>query len=286
MCVLRILFGILSLLNGLFYAPDFLTWFGSHGVISIQTAQLTGLKPSLLLYFNFSDPQIMALMWLFLIASLFVTIGLWTRWSIFLVWALCLTFHFRNPLLWHQVDSVLRVVGFCLLFSPAGAMYSIDDWLRRRRGAGSEPQLYSPWAQRLIQYQVACIYWKAFWGKAIGETWHQGTAVYYATHYTDNIRHQLPGFMDNMLFYKVASYYTLAIEFSMWSLVWIQPLTKWVLLGATLFHLGIDWCINLDLLEWGVMSTYVLFLKPAEVEHFMTVLGDFLLRRRKIATPS
>jgi hypothetical protein len=284
MCVLRILYGILSIINGLLYLPDFLTWYGPHGVLPAKAVLSSlGPRPSILLYLNFTDGETMALLWLFLVFSVLVSLGLWTRFSLFIVWMLSLTFNSRNTLMFHQVDSILRLIGFVLLLSPAGAMYSIDRWLSRRKGDDIQPLLYSPWAQRLLQFQVACIYFKAFWGKILGESWRQGVAVYFATHFT--VRHPVPGFMDNLLFYKMATYYTLVIEFSMWTLIWIQPLTKWVLLGATILHLGIEWCINLDLLEWSVLITYVAFLKPAEIERAITVVGDFLRRRKRTATP-
>jgi Vitamin K-dependent gamma-carboxylase len=281
-CLLRILYGIVCIVNGLLYGPDFLTWFGEHGVLPAASVRHFGPRPSILLYFDFTDSEVMAVLWSYVLFACLVTIGLWTRLSTFMTWMLGLTFIARQPLMFHQVDSVLRLMGFVLCLSPAGAMYSIDHWLsRKKKGTSSEPQLYSPWAQRLIQFQVVCLYFKAFWGKLLGETWRQGTAVYYATHYTT--RHHLPHFMDNLLFYKFMTYYTLVIEFSMWSLIWIQPLTKWILLGATILHLGIDWCINLDLLEWSAMIMYVLFLKPAEVERFMTLVGNLFLRRQKPA---
>ncbi len=273
-CALRILYGILSFINGLLYAPDFLTWFGPRGVLPIETVGLLGPRPSLMLYFNLTDDQTLIFLWLFLAFSILVIVGFWTRVSIFLLWILTLSINFRNPFMFHQVDSVLRIVGFGLLLSPAGAMYSIDRWLRQRRGNCAAPLLYAPWAQRLIQIQVSCIYWKAFWAKLLGEPWRQGTAVYFAVHSTT--RHQIPGFLDNMLFYKIATYYTLIVESCMWSLVWIQPLTKWILLSATILHAGIDWCINLDLLEWGVISTYVVFLKPSDIENFMNFIGKKL----------
>ncbi len=278
-CVLRIFYGILCVVDGLLFMPDFLVWFGPHGVLTAATVRMSGSHPSLMVYHSFSEAETLAVLWCFLFFSVLVTIGLWTRLSMFMCWMLFVGFNARNPLMFHQVDNILRLIGFCLLFAPAGAMYSLDHWLACRNGVSAQPLLYAPWAQRLIQLQVVCIYFKAFWAKMLGSTWRDGTAVYYAVHCT--AKHPVPGFLDNVLFYKIATYYTLLVEGSMWTLIWVQPLTKLVLLAVTCLHLGIDWFINLDLLEWSVISTYVVFLKPREVESIMAAITNFL---RKIFT--
>src|SRR6516164_2508385 len=73
---------------------------------------------------------------------------------------LCLTsIQQRNLYITHGGDTFLRLAGFFLIFAPAGADFSVDRLIRIRRGK-QDPgtQARSPWAQRMIQFQLALLY--------------------------------------------------------------------------------------------------------------------------------
>jgi hypothetical protein len=61
------------------------------------------------------------------------------------------------------------------MFAPAGAAYSVDRWLHRRRGKeGPEVAPRSPWAPRMIQIEVSLVYLITFWNKSLAP--HGSTA--------------------------------------------------------------------------------------------------------------
>lgn len=264
-CLFRIFFGILALVNGLLYMPDFLTWFGAQGAAPMEAIQKIHPAPWLtfLLWWKPGDAFFAALLFTYLVATFFVIIGLRTQFSLIVVWLLLISFYQRNPEMWHHVDILLRIFALALVFAPAGEMYSVDSWLK---DPPSPPRRFAPWAQRLIQFQMCMVYLEAFCGKMGGEKWRSGSAVYYATHFPDGMRTAVPAFLDHGWFYSSMTYFTLGIEFCLCFLVWYRPWRYWILLVGLIFHLGIHYFLNLDLLEFGIMITYICFLDPPDIE--------------------
>ena len=104
--------------------------------------------------------------WIFLLFTVLLTIGLWTRLSSLVVF-LCLTsMQQRNLYITHGGDTFLRIAGFFLVFAPAGAALSLDHYLRVRKGTEDRqvrPQ--APWAQRMIQLELSWLYFASFCGR-------------------------------------------------------------------------------------------------------------------------
>jgi hypothetical protein len=276
-CLFRILVGCLALGDGLLWYSDLLTWFGDHGIVPPEALHHFKVGFSVLVLHHFSDQEIYCMLAVYLLACVFVITGFCSRTSLFLVWLFSCSLSNREPAFWHQVGLFVRIYAFMLMLAPAGAMYSVDAWIKKLRGQGCEPKLYAPLVQRLVQFQIACVYFRASIGKLFGNYWREGTAVYYALHHTNTVRHAVPAFLDHLWFYNIMTYYTIIIESCMWTLVWVPPISKFILLGALFLHSGIEWFINLDLLEWAVVSSYVLFLPPADVENFVLKLKRVLL---------
>jgi len=260
-CLFRIAFGLLAFVNTLLYVPDFLTWFGADGAAPPEVMGRVAWAPllGLLIWLDLSNQAYAWLLCVFMVAQFCVVVGFRTRLSTFVVWILLNTFHQRNPSMWHQVDILLRLWCFALLFAPAGAMYSVDSYLRKKPADPS-----APWAQRLIQVQMCAIYVQGFFGKLAGPRWLDGTAVYYATHFPDGMHNLVPPFMDHLWIYQALTYFTLLIEFSLWCLVWYRPLRYPILVAGVIFHLGIHYFLNLDLLEFGIIICYICFLNPED----------------------
>lgn len=147
-------------------------------------------------------------------------------------------------------------------------MYSIDSWLAKRSGEppSSEEIKCTPWVQYLIRFQIAAVYWHSFFGKMNGETWRNGTAVYYATRMEDFHKLSLPILFDNLWIIQVLTYGTLATECALWSLIWIKEFRYYVLVAGVLLHLGIEWSMNLPFFELLMIASYIVFVEPSDVE--------------------
>lgn len=264
----RILYGISVMLTVMLLHGDWLAWYGAHSWMSVATMYQAepGTRLDVLALLPQNDYCIQVFFWVFLAATVFLTIGLLTRVSAVTVF-LCLTsMQQRNLYILHGGDTFLRVAGFFLMFAPAGAALSIDRLIRVRRGR--EPgdiQLVNPWAQRMIQFELSLMYFTAFWWKSMGETWVNGTALYYVIHLDEIRRFPIPQWIGHPLILKLGSWLTLALEFSLGTLVWIKEFRYPLLLAGMLFHLCLEYALNVPMFQWDVLSAYVLFIDPADI---------------------
>jgi hypothetical protein len=64
---------------------------------------------------------------------------------------------------------------------------------------------------------------------------------------------------------KAITWFTLLAEFSLGVLIWFSRLRYPVLLLGLLFHLGIEYALNLPMFAWDVLAAYVLFIDPADL---------------------
>jgi hypothetical protein len=184
-----------------------------------------------------------------------------------------LSLHNHQPFNINGGDTMLRLYSFYLMFSDSGAALSVDRLIKRwtapTLGENSRPRLISPWGQRMIQIQLALAYWSTFENKIAGKQWVEGTAVYYAVRLDDLARFQMPYLYNNPLFCKFLTWFTLAVEGSMWTLVWFKEFRYYVLAAAVAMHLGIDYSINLPVFEWAFMAGFVTFIPGEDLSRFM-----------------
>lgn len=287
-CLFRILLGLIVILSILLWLPDLYTWFGYDGIVSIQTMeQFQGSNRFSILFWLPPDNRwVTGLYWLMFVACLSFTLGFRANLSALILFLCVTSFHHRNLLIFHSGDTLIRVCLFLLIFGPIGKMYSIDSWLRRRSGAEQDTanELCSPWTQNLLRFQIAIVYAQSTLAKMDGETWWNGTAVYYASHMEDFHKFPVPVIFDHVFGYQIATWATLAIELSLWTLIWVKELRYYVLAAGVLLHLGIDWTMNLPVFENLMIACYTLFLKPEDVERFVnTMVQSFrrCIRRQK-----
>jgi hypothetical protein len=232
-----------------------------------------------------TDAWINALFWIFLGSAILLTIGFLTRLNSLLVFLCLASIHQRNVYILHAGDTFLRVAGFFLIFAPAGAALSIDRVIRIWRGkedASIQPR--SPWAQRMIQFELALVYFATFCVKVKGAPWLQGTAMYYVYHLDEFKRFPIPSWFLHPLMLKLESWAALVLEFSLGVLIWVKELRYILLTLGLLFHLSLEYSLNIPLFQWDILSAYILFIDPAD----LTRAWDWLRTRRvaRLSQPS
>ncbi len=272
----RILYGLLNIANLVLLRPDWLTWFGPHAFLSMETMNrlASGPRINLFVLLPQTDFAVNAFFWIFLAFAVSLTVGYMTRLSSVAVFLCMLSMHGRNMYIINGADVVMRVTGFFLMFAPSGGALSVDRL--RRIWAGREEAeipLYRPWAQRLIQIQVSVIYLSTAGLKMFGKAWRNGTAVYYVLRLNGFRRFPVP-FSDNLFMIRFSTWATLAVEFAAGSLVWFARLRYAVLIAATLLHLSIEYSMNLPLFELMMISTYVTFIYPEDLTRAWGWLAD------------
>ncbi len=267
--VYRILFGLGVIANHVLLMPDLHAWFSDRGTISFATGGRLVGGAGLSLFAVL--PPTAFWMWfvwaLSFVTALLVTIGLFTRTSSIVLFLTLVTLHHRNPVILNSGDTWFRIAGFFLMFSQAGAALSVDRLVRIARGKESgAPEARVPWAMRMIQLQLAFLYFHAFVWKAIGPMWLSGTAVYYTSRLSEFWRFPVPYVFEHMWTIKIWTWATLVVEFALGTLVWVKELRYWVLLAGLLMHLGIDYSMNIQLFAFVMVSAYVLFVAPEHLE--------------------
>ncbi|MBS1993299.1 MAG: HTTM domain-containing protein [Cyanobacteria bacterium SZAS LIN-3] len=278
--VYRILYGILVLQVAVVHlGGHFEEWYGAKSMVTLPTVVnhfwFNEPRFDLFLLFPQTDASFLMVYAVFVLAALCLCLGLFSKYSALAVWLILLSMHHQNPYNINGGDAFLRSVAPFLALSHCGDRFSLDALIARKRGR-APTGLANPWAQRMIQVQIALVYWQTFCCKVSGEQWLDGTAVYYATRLDDMIRFPAPFITDNMLILKALDYFTLVIEFLAWNAIFIKEFRYYILAGLLFLHLGIDYLINLPVFEWAFIFTLVTFVEPADLD------AVFLFLREKL----
>jgi hypothetical protein len=278
LALFRIVYGLLVMMTLLFLYPDWLAWYGRHAWISLATMQ--SMEPSrrinLFPILPQSDAWIRGFFWVALSSAAMLAAGFLTRVNSVMVFVCLASIQQRNLFMTHGGDTFLRLAGFFLIFAPAGAALSVDRLIRVRRGV--ESAVVRPrrlWAQRMIQIQLALLYFASFCWKLKGSGWLNGTTLFYIYHLDSLHRFLLPGWFFRPTILKLASWSALAIEFSLGVLIWIRGIRYYVLACGIALHLWLEYSLNIPLFQWDVLSAYILFVDPAD----LTRVWNWITRR-------
>jgi hypothetical protein len=279
----RIAYGLLVISTLVLLRPDWLAWYGTHAWISLPTMQMIepGTRLNLFTIIPQTDGWIDALFWVFLGSAMLLTAGLLTRMNSVIVF-LCLTsIQQRDLFITHGGDTFLRVAGFFLIFAPAGAALSVDRLIRIWRGKeGALVPPQSPWAQRMIQIQLSLLYFASFCWKLKGTAWLQGSALFYVYHVDALRRLPVPVWLLRPAILKLGTWAAIALEFSLGVLIWVKQLRYTLLALGLLFHLSLEYSLNIPLFQWDVLSAYVLFVDPADISRAWNWIGLHIAGRR------
>ncbi|HJT87818.1 MAG TPA: HTTM domain-containing protein [Bryobacteraceae bacterium] len=264
----RIFYGLLVLADLILLRPEWLTWFGPRGLVSMATAHQMepGTRINLFSILPATAGAVDAFFWVFLLFTVLLIFGVWTRASALAVFLCVASIHERNLYIANSGDTLMRAMGFFLMFAPAGAAISVDRLLRIWRGReGLEIAPRAPWAQRMIQIEVALLYLVTCWSKSQGETWVNGTALYYVYHLTQFQRFPVPGFFQDPAIIALQTWFTLAVEFSLGALVWIREWRYYILAAGVVLHLSLEYVMNVPLFQWILLGAYITFVEPEDL---------------------
>lgn len=272
LAIFRVAFGALLLVNAcsLWRAAEFC--FYPAGALAL-TDYKTAFKKSTWSLFNHLPPTSAAVHFVLMlhIASVIgLLLGFYTRPSAILVFITLTSLHSRNFYILNGGDTLQRLLSFLLIFSHAGGVLSVDSWL-----SGSSETVADPWALRLMQILVAIVYLRTTYWKLRGTSWCTGRATYYALSLRDYRRRRLPQWLARPLFYRAATYGTLALEGALGILLWFDPLRYPLLLAGVALHLGLQWFMRIGLFQWTMLASLLLFIKPADLYQWLKPLGLF-----------
>lgn len=276
--IYRIFFGITIFITLLGKFPYRELFYSDKGLVSYET--MSQYFPDTWLYFRWlpaEDPALLIYFLALMFATVTLIIGFQSRLSSIVVFLGMMSLSNRNIFVDNHGDDIQRICCLFLIFSDCGRAYSIDRWLRVKRGIeGAELPKCSPWAWRLIQLQVAYLYYCTFMLKAPGAGWHDGTAIYYALHYLDLKRFDLSHVFYYLWEIKLASWATMVAEGLLWSGIWFRRTRYWVVAMGFALHIGINFALNFPTFQYIMMASLMSFFYPEHVERVVTRFSGWL----------
>lgn len=170
-----------------------------------------------------SDPTFaFGLFWLMCACLVLMILGVQTRITTIASFVLVEWMYRYSPVFYTGADTVVRVFLFLGMFARWGEAYSIDTWWRRKRailrggrtGREEIPPLRTipAWPLRLMMLQLACIYCATGLLKS-GDTWMNGTALYYALNLDHFYRYPTTQLVTVLHFFGVLPVLTIVVHF-------------------------------------------------------------------------
>jgi hypothetical protein len=270
-CLFRIAFGLVALEYCLLMAPEVVTYFSdANGILSLKTLNhIFGIPViDLIVLLPPGDGWLITFFVFFVIACLCLTLGLFSRVAAFLVYLGLVTFMHRNIYVHHGGEHLMCIAAFWLALMPIDAALSLDRLWFKRGQPFWQPQICTLWALKAYQFQFALIYWQASLSKLAAPSWSDGTAMYYVIRHQEFARFPIPFVAQNLFLLKLVTWGSIFAESLGWTLIWFKETRYLVLAILLLFHLGIEWSMNIPLFEHIMIVSLICFIPGEDAEKF------------------
>jgi predicted DCC family thiol-disulfide oxidoreductase YuxK len=228
------------------------------------------LNQSIFFYFTASW-QLIAFHALFLFCCVAFMLGWRTSWVKWVVLVGAISYDRRNPMLSYGFHQILACILFILCFAPIGRAMSLDRvravrTAKRENLAATLPPYASPWTgacTRLIQIQIAVLFFFTGMAKVQGSDWWNGDAIWmtFATvdFYNDFL---LDLFARHYWLVNVATYSTIMVQISFPFLIWQQSTRPYMLAAAEVLHIGIAVFLGLFFFSFAMIMGHMSFVRP------------------------
>lgn len=196
-----------------------------------------------------------------IIAALLMMLGWKTRRAIFITWLILVSLWNKNPLILDGDDAVLRVMALYLLFSPCGDAWSKDAQKK------PTPKLTAIWPLRLIQFQIALLYFVSGWVKFHSTEWLDGSILQYVLIHPQYARFNLAQLLQHDLFISLLAIVADIIRW--WELLFPFLLfnrycRRLSLIIGVIFHIGLFLFMTLRWFPIVMLAFYPALLSNLE----------------------
>ncbi|SMP63154.1 Vitamin K-dependent gamma-carboxylase [Neorhodopirellula lusitana] len=292
LAVLRICTGAMLLYSHLVLAMDLSSFLGTEAWINNDAARALhngtfGESTAAWSYlWSIDSPTFIWIHHLLAIAaSAAFMVGFLTRISGPLAWFLQLMILHRLLGSLFGLDQIVTYCAMYLAFTPCGAVFSIDAWLRRRREeAASENSNkdskaatteYASWlfpadvpstvanvATRLLQVHMCVIYLFGGLAKGRGQLWWDGTAFWYAIGNYEYQSIDVTFLSEYPTFFTGLTHITLFWEIFYCALIWPKLTRPITLAIAVAVHGGIALFLGMATFGMMMIAANGIFLSP------------------------
>jgi Vitamin K-dependent gamma-carboxylase len=277
----RIGYGLLVLIHLAVLHPDLDLWFADRGLLPPDRAR-EAVSPyawSLLEWLPGTSTVVHTCYWIAVAHAVAFFVGFFPRINAFLLFVWIVSFQNRNNLINDGEDTLLRMLGFLMIWLPSGRCWSANALIRRWWSARHIPlQPATPsnqcavpgWGLRLLQLEMAVLFLSAGLSKLSGDAWLNGTALYYVSRLDDHFgRFWVPAWMfDTPWLVAFLTWSVVMIELATPVLIWFRETRRPCLFAVLVFHLANEWTMNLFLFHWLMLCGWMSFLRPEDFAWF------------------
>jgi hypothetical protein len=260
--LLRICVGLLIVIESVQWMTIYRKFLLPTGFFSYQAFKQSSAKIrfSLLSYLPANNSSVYLLIAIQCFSAVLLLIGFMPQVAACICFLTTISVHNRNPYVFDSGDVMRRYFCLFLIFAPSGyALYRIDE----SNPLNSELTGW-PWTLVLIRIFVANIYLKNVYFKLTGKSWRNGTATKKILTAKTYNRFALPNCLKKEWFFKFSNYATLAIEFCLAILIWIDDLRLAVVLLGIIFHVTLWIFLRIGLFQATMLSGLLCFIERKE----------------------
>lgn len=223
-------------------------------------------------FFYFSAPwQWIAFHALFLLCCAAFMLGWRTSWVKWIVLVGHVSYAYRAPAIAYGVDKILACLLLILCVGPSGRAMSLDR-VRAVRAAklkdlqAALPPYAGAWANaciRLMQIQMAVLFFYSGIGKLRGDDWWNGDAIWVVFTTGDHYNpHVLDLLASHYWLVNVGTYGTILIEIAFPFLIWQRRTRPYLLAAAIALHLQFAVLMGLFYFSFVMVMGHMSFLRP------------------------
>ena len=270
LCAIRVATGLLLLWTHLVWSFDLAAFFGPEGWVAPELAAATHAGRMTVDVFPWLGGG--ALLWTFhvlnLIAFLLLTLGWWSRTAA--VWSYAAAVLYAThvtPGAFFGLDKINCLLAMYVMLGPCGARYSIDSWLRRRRGETDQrpPSVSANIALRLLQLHLCVVYLFSGLGKLQGVRWWNGTATWFTVANPEYRSLDMTWMAEYLWLGELLTHVTVFWELFYCAIVWPRLSRPWVLLTAIGVHGYIGVAMGMHEFALAMLVANAAFLSPSFV---------------------
>jgi hypothetical protein len=267
---IRIVYATLVLIHLATLYPDLELWFTETGLLPLDDAKKLANphSTSLLEFLPGTSRVVQTCFWVTVAHAVCLLIGLLPRINACFLFVWIFSFQLRNNLINDSEDTLMRMMGFFLIWMPTGYCWSMNALIRSWwQGSSFVPRLAVPgWPLRLLQIQMAALFFSTALVKLGGDAWLNGTALYYVSRLDDHFgRFPVPAWLfDTPWLVALITWSVLLAELFIPLLIWFRETRIPCLLVLVFFHLANEWTMNLFLFHWLMLCGWISFVTPAD----------------------
>ena len=287
--VLRIAFGGLLLYSHLVLAANLGDFVGDQAWINNETSR--SLHDGTFGQADFARSYLWHIESPFLLAvhhgvTILVTAafaaGFLTRLTAPAAWFLQLMYLHRLTGALFGFDQIITYAAMYLMIAPCGSCFSVDALLRRRqsRPASSTsrwllpdvtPTVSANVATRLLQLHLCVIYLFGGLAKARGETWWDGTAIWYSVANFEYQSVDMTWLAAFPVLFSAMSHATMFWEIFYIALIWPRLTRPLMLAAAVAVHGGIALFLGMITFGLAMIAANMVFIEPDTMRRWLRI---------------